>query len=91
MALVEIGLPRCDFLHAGEPDLVTVSEERPLAVAEYLKGRIRAFRSVGGEPLREVMCEGLLLVRDPTLPALTDLCRVPSGVSLSLWCIENIR
>ncbi|KAF4718907.1 MOB member 4, phocein, partial [Perkinsus olseni] len=71
----EIVLPgqkRCDFLHGGEPDLV-LTDERPLAVGEYLKGRIRAF------------------LRDPTLPALIELCRVPSGVSPSLWCVENIR
>ncbi|KAF4711675.1 MOB member 4, phocein [Perkinsus olseni] len=66
------GQKRCDFLHGGEPDLV-LTDERPLAVGEYLKGRIRAF------------------LRDPTLPALIELCRVPPGVSPSLWCVENIR
>ncbi|KAF4731834.1 26S proteasome non-ATPase regulatory subunit 11, partial [Perkinsus olseni] len=72
----------CDFLHGGEPDLV-LTDERPLAVGEYLKGRIRAFPG-------HVELHNLLSVRDPTLPALIELCRVPPGVSPSLWCVENI-
>ncbi|KAF4671959.1 26S proteasome non-ATPase regulatory subunit 11, partial [Perkinsus chesapeaki] len=68
------GQKRCDFSYCGidTPELV-VDLERPLAVEEYLKARIRAF------------------LRDPTLPALSDLCRVPPGVPRAVWYIENVR